>query len=257
MAEDEAFIYVRERRLPYPTFDADNHLYESRDSLTKFIPKEYEGIIKYVDVNGRTKLAIRDAISDYIPNPTFSRVGVPGGFGQDITRGGDGKHRTAGNPLGGPRVRAMPGLDAFSDPEPRLALMKEMGIDRTLLWPTLASVVEERLADDPDAACVVVHALNEWMHEHWTYRYADAIFSTPIISLAVLERAMEELEYIAERGARIFLLRVAPVPTWKGRRSFACPSSTRSGSGFRISISSSVCTQAIPAIPAIPMSGKG
>ena len=31
MAEDEAFIYVRERRLPYPTFDADNHLYESRD----------------------------------------------------------------------------------------------------------------------------------------------------------------------------------------------------------------------------------
>ena len=62
--------------------------------MTKFIPKEYEGIIKYVDVNGRTKLAIRDAISDYIPNPTFSRVGVPGGFGQDITRGGDGKHRT-------------------------------------------------------------------------------------------------------------------------------------------------------------------
>ena len=117
----------------------------------------------------------------------------------------------------------MPGLDAFSDPEPRLALMKEMGIDRTLLWPTLASVVEERLADDPDAACVVVHALNEWMHEHWTYRYADAIFSTPIISLAVLERAMEELEYIAEKGARIFLLRVAPVPTWKGRRSFALP----------------------------------
>ena len=30
--------------------------------------------------------------------------------------------------------------------------MKEMGIDRTLLWPTLASAVEERLADDPDAA---------------------------------------------------------------------------------------------------------
>ena len=78
----------------------------------------------------------------------------------------------------------MPGLDAFFDPEPRLELMKDMGIDRTLLWPTLASVVEERLADDPDAACVVVHALNEWMHEHWTFDYADAIFATPIISLA-------------------------------------------------------------------------
>ena len=47
----------------------------------------------------------------------------------------------------------MPGIDAFFDPEPRLELMKEMGIDRTLLWPTLASALEERLADDPDAAC--------------------------------------------------------------------------------------------------------
>jgi predicted TIM-barrel fold metal-dependent hydrolase len=219
----DAFIYVRERRLPYQTFDADNHLYENRDALTKFIPPEYDGIIKYVDINGRTKIAIQDMISDYIPNPTFGRVGVPGGFGQDVTQGGDGLQRSAGDPATGKKVRVMPGLDAFFDPEPRLELMKDMGIDRTLLWPTLASVVEERLASDPDAACVVVHALNQWLHEHWTYVYADSIFVTPIISLAVLDKAMEELEFIHERGARLFLLRVAPVPTWKGRRSFALP----------------------------------
>ncbi len=117
----------------------------------------------------------------------------------------------------------MPGIDAFFDPEPRLQLMKEWGIDRTLLWPTLASAIEERLADDPEAACVVVHALNEWMYEHWSYVYSDAIYSTPIISLAILDRALEELEYIHERGAKIFLMRVAPVPTWRGRRSFALP----------------------------------
>ena len=118
----------------------------------------------------------------------------------------------------------MPGIDAFFDPEPRLALMKDMGIDRTLLWPTLASVLEGRVADDPDVAVAVIHALNEWMHEHWTYVYSDAIYATPIISLAAgSDRAIEELEYIHERGAKIFLLRVAPVPTWKGRKSFALP----------------------------------
>jgi predicted TIM-barrel fold metal-dependent hydrolase len=102
--------------------------------------------------------------------------------------------------------------------------MKEMGIDRTLLWPTLASALEERMANDPDAVCVVIHALNEWMHEHWTYVYSDAIYSTPIISLAAgNDVALAELEWIAERGARIFLIRVAPVPTWKGRKSFALP----------------------------------
>ena len=215
------YIEVTHRELPYSTFDADNHLYENRDALTKFLPPEYEGAIKYVDVDGRTKLAIRGMISNYIPNPTFAKVAVPGGAGYDVTKGGAGFGDRSRGGFG--KLVAMPGIDAFFDPEPRLQLMKEMGIDRTLLWPTLASVLEERMADDPDGVCAVVHALNQWMHEHWTYVYSDALYSTPIISLAVLDRALAELEYIHERGAKIFLIRVAPVPTWHGRRSFALP----------------------------------
>ena len=199
-------------------------MYENRDALTKFIPRDYEGVIKYVDINGRTKLAIKDIITDYIPNPTFRRVATPGAYGQDVTKGGDGTRRGAGDPTTGLKPRIMPGLDAFFDPEPRLALMKDMGIDRTLLWPTLASALEERLADDPDAAVVVVHALNQWMEEHWTFNYGDAIYSTPIITLAGGNGpAIDELEYIVSKGAKAFLIRVAPVPTWKGRRSFALP----------------------------------
>lgn len=62
------------RVLPYPLFDADNHLYETEDALTRYLPKQYEGAIQYVQVKGRTKIAIRGRISDYIPNPTFSVV---------------------------------------------------------------------------------------------------------------------------------------------------------------------------------------
>lgn len=29
------------RALPYPLFDADNHLYETEESLTKYLPSEY------------------------------------------------------------------------------------------------------------------------------------------------------------------------------------------------------------------------
>ena len=218
----ESLIYVHERRLPYETFDADNHLYETQDALTKFLPPEYEGAVKYVEVGGRTKLALRDHITEYIPNPTFNRVAVPGSYGRDISKGGDG--RPVAGAATGVKPRVMPGIDAFFDPEPSLELMKDMGIDRTLLWPTLASALEERVADDPDLAVAIVHALNQWMHEHWTYVYSDAIYSTPIISLAAGNGpALEELEFIHERGAKIFLMRVAPVPTWKGRKSFALP----------------------------------
>lgn len=220
---DTEFIQVTHRELPYTTFDADNHLYESRDALTKFLPREYEGVIKYVDINGRTKLAIRDHISDYIPNPTFGKVAAPGEAGMDITKGGGG-FGDAGQGLHRKKMMVMPGIDAFFDPEPRFELMKEMGIDRTLLWPTLASAIEERIADDPDVVVAVIHALNSWMDEHWSYVYSDAIYATPIISLAAgTDQALQELEFIQERGAKIFLIRVAPVPTWKGRKSFALP----------------------------------
>ena len=60
------------------------------------------------------------------------------------------------------------------------------------------------------------------MHEHWTYVYSDAIYSTPIISLAAgADRRSRSSQYIHEHGAKIFLMRVAPVPTWQGRKSFA------------------------------------
>ena len=114
-------------------------------------------------------------------------------------------------------------MEAFFDPEPRLALMKDMGIDKSMIWPTLATGIEERLADDPDAIQVVLHALNRWMLEHWTFNYADAMYPTPMISLSVLDDAIKELQFVVENGAKVFLLHTAPVPTWKGRRSFALP----------------------------------
>ena len=106
METNENLIYVSDRKLPYPVFDADNHMYENRDALTKFLPASYEGIIKYVDIKGRTKLALNDHITNYIPNPTFTKVAVPGGYGLDVSKsgkrtGGDFRNR-------GQRVRAMP-----------------------------------------------------------------------------------------------------------------------------------------------------
>ena len=37
-----------------PIFDADNHLYETEDALTRYLPKQFEGFVKYVQVKGRT-----------------------------------------------------------------------------------------------------------------------------------------------------------------------------------------------------------
>ena len=199
-------------------FDADNHMYESRDALTRFLPERYRGAIRYIEVDGRTKIVVRGQISDYIPNPTFDRVAAPGAM-EDYFRSGNpgGKsHRE----VMGPSIEAMP---AFREPESRVKLMDEQGLDRTLMFPTLASLVEERFRDDPDATHAIVHALNEWLHETWSFNYDDRIYTTPIITLPIVERAVEELEWVLERGARAILIRPAPVPGLRGPRSFGLP----------------------------------
>ena len=69
----------------------------------------------------------------------------------------------------------------------------------------------------------VVHALNEWMYETWQFDYEGRIFATPVITLPIVERAIEELEWVVERGAKAILVRPAPVPGYRGPRSFGLP----------------------------------
>src|SRR3954470_5245705 len=202
----------------YMVFDADNHLYETRDAFTKFLPDRYKGVVDYVDVRGRTKIVVKGRISDYIPNPTFEVVARPGAM-EDFYRKGnpEGKDRRS---IFGEPMRSIP---AFREPAPRIELTDEQGVDRSLMFPTLASLLEERLRDDPDAMHAVIHSLNEWMYETWNFDYEGRIFSTPVITLPIVEKAIEELEWVVARGARVVLIRPAPVPGFRGPRSFALP----------------------------------
>ena len=206
------------RSLDFPIFDADNHLYETRDALTKFLPKQYAKAIDYVDVHGRTKIVVRGTISDYIPNPTFDVVAAPGAQ-EDYYRNGNPEGKSYRELIGDP-IRCLP---AYREPEPRLALMDEQGIDRALMFPTLASLVEERLKDDPEVIQAIIHALNEWLYETWQFDYQGRIFTTPVITLGIVDDAVAELEWVLERGAKCILIRPAPVPGFRGTRSPGLP----------------------------------
>jgi len=201
------------RQLPYPVFDADNHFYEPKEALTQFLPEHRKGVIDYIDVRGRTKSTVRNVVSDYIPNPTFEVVARPGAQEEYFRHGSGGKsfREVMGKPM-----KAIP---AFRDPAARLEVLDSLGLDYTLMFPTLASLVEERLKDDPDLILDIVHALNEWMYETWQFNYENRIFSTPVINLAVVDRALEELQWCLERGAKTVLVRPAPVPGYRGTRS--------------------------------------
>ncbi|HVB44896.1 MAG TPA: amidohydrolase family protein [Streptosporangiaceae bacterium] len=212
------------RKLDFPVFDADNHMYETTDAFTRYLPQSHSGLVKYVQVNGRTKIALKNKISDYIPNPTFSKVAPPGAQELEfkLKNPSSRTNRKEGDKVLAAPPRYIDSIPAFFNPEDRLRLMNELSLDRAMMWPTLASLLEERLADDPESTHIVVHALNEWMYEHWSFNVDNRIFPTPVITLPIVDEAIRELDRVVERGARAILIRPAPVPGFNGRRrSFA------------------------------------
>lgn len=205
--------------LNYPVFDADNHMYETEEALTKFLPKAYKDAIGIVEIGRKKRLMINNKISHMIPNPTFDRVAAPGSA-EDYFRGKNPDMLSFRQFIGSP-IESLPG---FRSPAPRLEIMNELGLDYATMYPTLASLIEERTTDDVKLTHVMIHSLNEWMYEHWSFNYEDRIFPVPVISLPVVEKAVEEFHWCLERGMKTFLMRPAPVPSITGHsRSMALP----------------------------------
>jgi hypothetical protein len=98
--------------------------------------------------------------------------------------------------------------EAFFSPEPRLALMDELGLDRALMWPTLASLLEERLRRRSHR-----HAHRRARPQPVDARALDLQLRGPDLRHPGHQRCpsstrrSEELEWVVERGAKIVLIR--------------------------------------------------
>jgi predicted TIM-barrel fold metal-dependent hydrolase len=202
------------RTIDYPVFDSDNHMYETEDAFTRYLPEKYKGAIKYVQVNGRTKIAVNDKISEYIPNPTFSVVARPGAQ-EDFYRNGNPEGKSLREIFGEPIKCPEWARNATA----RLPHLDELGLDGTLMFPTLASLLEERMRDDPDLCHAATHSLNQWIYDEWSFNHKERIFATPVIALPIVEKAIEELEWVLDKGAKCILIRPAPAWGLRGPRS--------------------------------------
>jgi hypothetical protein len=61
-----------------PIFDADQHMYETPDSLTKYLPEKYSRAVQFAQIGRQTRIVVNNKVNDFIPNPTFERVAAPG-----------------------------------------------------------------------------------------------------------------------------------------------------------------------------------
>jgi predicted TIM-barrel fold metal-dependent hydrolase len=204
--------------LPFPVYDADNHLYEPEEAFTRHLPQRFRRDFYFVDVEGRRKLVIAGMLSEYIPNPTFAVVAAPGSHVRWY-RADNPEGKTL-RELGGRPIRPP---ETWRTGEGRIALLDEQGLHAALVFPTLASAIEERLGARGEATAALFHSLNQWTVDEWGFARDGRLFSVPFISLTNLDLALAELDFVLAHGARAVAIRPAPVPDVRGSRSFGFP----------------------------------
>ncbi len=200
--------------LDYQLFDADNHYYEATDAFTRHIdPAMAKRTMQWAELNGKQRLMVAGRINRFIPNPTFDPVAKPGAL-DAYFRG-----QQAGDDIRAAFGELDPISPAYRDPAARIEVMDAQNMEGCLMFPTLGVGMEQALVHDPDAAHRAFHAFNEWLHDDWQFDYAGRIFAAPYFTLLDPDRAVAELDWVLERGARVIVMRAGPVQAPSGFRS--------------------------------------
>jgi predicted TIM-barrel fold metal-dependent hydrolase len=207
--------------LDYKAIDVDNHYYETLDSFTRHLDKKFKrrGVQMVAD-GKRTLAVIGDRVNHFIPNPTFDPIIVPGCldllFRGEIPDGID--------PASLMKVERMAQHPEYQNRDARIRVMDTQGIETAFMLPTFGCGVEEALKHDIEATMASVHAFNLWLDEDWGFDRPDhRLIAAPIISLADPDKALEEVDFVLARGAKLVLVRPAPVPGVVKPRSLGDP----------------------------------
>jgi predicted TIM-barrel fold metal-dependent hydrolase len=189
---------ARAREFGYRFFDADNHYYEPEDAFLRHMDPQLAHRaprwVQMVDGGGK-RLVFGDRMNRFLGSDhTFDPVGRPG-----VLLEGKGYGELE------------PIRPEYRNREARLARMDEQGLDATMLFPTLGLSVEQLIMDDVLSTYSNLHAFNLWLDEDWGFNHLGRIYGVPLLSLLDPTLAVQELEFVIERGARVVHLRPGPV----------------------------------------------
>jgi predicted TIM-barrel fold metal-dependent hydrolase len=200
--------------IDYLAFDADNHYYEALDAFTRHLdPRQGGRTVQWAEINGRQYHVVAGRVSHAVSNPTFNPIAMPGAL-HDFLRG-----NTEGKNVGGLLRDREPIPAHYLEPEARVKIMEQQGLEGIWLFPTLGVLYEELLKHDVEAVTLVFRAFNQWLDEDWGFNYQNKISAAPYIPLGDVDWAVKELEWALERDAHVICMRPSAIWTAEGPKS--------------------------------------
>ncbi len=197
--------------MDYQLIDADNHYYEAEDAFTRYGDEEVNRFVRWLAQGKRRYILFGNVMQTIAPNPTFSKVDKPGSMHKRLRELAEGGERNLD--MNDPRryEGVLEPLPAYCrDRDARLAEMDRQGLEKCFMFPTLGVGVEGLNADNVPMTYKLFHAFNQWLDDDWGFDYKERILAAPAIPVLDPVKAVEELEFVLERGARLIVLRPGP-----------------------------------------------
>jgi predicted TIM-barrel fold metal-dependent hydrolase len=200
-------------------FDADNHYWETSDAFTRHRdPRFKERGLQVKEVDGVMRYVLNGEVFQFLPGPADHHPrALPGAY-MEYFQGG-----TSREVFKARQTERLFDHPEWHDRDARLRVMDAQGVEAAWMFPSQGVVLEPSMHSDMEAAVEVISAFNRWIEEQWGFAYQDRIFGVPFLTLSDPDRAVEELQWCLDHGARVACLRHGAAVTKDGQRSPADP----------------------------------
>ena len=192
--------------LEYGLFDCDTHCYETRDSFTRYLPEKWRPYaiapVRLHDGTERILAADRIAVFNSEQGLGFDLAYRPGSLKEML------RQMASGNP--DETYQPEPMRPEYVDRKARLKLMDTQGVERAVVFPSAMALSVENYVKNVPAVYANIHSFNRWFDEEWGFGRDGKIFAPALLSLADLDLAVAELDFVLRQGARIILLATGP-----------------------------------------------
>ena len=207
--------------IDYGLYDADMHYFEPEDCFTRHAPRDRrELMLQMKEIDGKPTAMLNGRPFTFLSDQLFNPFGAPqelNNFVADPNWPSEEGDAVQGIVLNGSWLdEGTPELKkALLERDGRLEWMTQKNLEAAILYPTLGLDWVGMLPEkETDLIHAHVESFNRWLLDDWGFNTQDRIYSAPIIVLHDRERAVAELDWLLERGARMVYLIPGP---YKGR----------------------------------------
>ena len=183
--------------------DADAHYYEPDDAFTRYLDPSLRDRSLRVDRNNGGHVLLNGQRLGFFSVAVGDHVAAPGTLKNYFRSKGE---------LVSP---AHDGVDAndiapYTRRDARVELLDHQNIDACLLLPSWGVGVEPELRAHRDLLGPSIHSFNRWVEDDWGFD-DGRILSTGLVSLADLDAAISEVDFLAAAGCRAVCMSTGPV----------------------------------------------